>query len=166
MKKLKSVCLLSALALLCTAHVGAVKIIGSVLTTDIKAYINDTEIPSYNVDGNMVIIVSDLRSYGFNVVYDDSTRTSYVSYDGSGTWDPITPSAESSQSIGEKVMDVYESDISVCVNGNYVSGYNVDGNMAIRLSELHPYGYYHYANANRASYLRLYETDTVAETLP
>lgn len=161
-------CFLASAMLMCSVRVGAVTIIGSVLTTDIKAYINGAEIPAYNVDGNMVIVVSDLRSYGFNVVYDDSTRTSTVSYDGSGTWNPIEPSEKEVQTIGEKVMDVYESDISVCVNGSYVECcYNVDGNMAIRLSELHPYGYYYYANANRASYLVLYEiSDGDVETLP
>lgn len=72
MKQTRRICclLLTAIVLLCTTHINATAIIGSVLTTDIKAYINGLEIPSYNVDGNMVIIGSDLRSYGFNVVYE------------------------------------------------------------------------------------------------
>lgn len=112
----------------------------------------------------MVIIGSDLRFYGFNVFYDNSTRTSYISYDGSGTWNPIVSTAEVSQSIGEKVMDVYESDISVCVNGNYVNCYNVNGNMAFRFSELKIYGDYYYDNSSRTSNL-WYSTAPVSSNI-
>lgn len=152
-------CLLITLAMLfCAIPINAATVIGSVLTTDIKAYINGCEVPSYNIDGNIVVVGQDLRSYGFNVVYDNNTRTSYISYDGSGTWTPIAPSIENSQSIGTKVMDVYQSDISVSVNGNKVACYNVGGKMAFRFSELKVFGNYSYDNETRSANLWVGET--------
>lgn len=152
-------CLLITLAMLfCAIPINAATVIGSVLTTDIKAYINGCEVPSYNIDGNIVVVGQDLRSYGFNVVYDNNTRTSYISYDGSGTWTPIAPSIVNSQSIGTKVMDVYQSDISVSVNGNKVACYNVGGKMAFRFSELKVFGNYSYDNETRSANLWVDET--------
>lgn len=152
-------CLLITLAMLfCAIPINAATVIGSVLTTDIKAYINGCEVPSYNIDGNIVVVGQDLRSYGFNVVYDNNTRTSFVSYDGSGTWTPIAPSIENSQSIGTKVMDVYQSDISVSVNGNKVACYNVGGKMAFRFAELKVFGNYSYDNETRSANLWVGET--------
>lgn len=152
-------CLLITLAMLfCAIPINAATVIGSVLTTDIKAYINGCEVPSYNIDGNIVVVGQDLRSYGFNVVYDNNTRTSYISYDGSGTWTPIAPSIENSQSIGTKVMDVYQSDISVSVNGNKVACYNFGGKMAFRFAELKVFGNYSYDNETRSVNLWVGET--------
>lgn len=152
-------CLLITLAMLfCAIPINAATVIGSVLTTDIKAYINGCEVPSYNIDGNIVVVGQDLRSYGFNVVYDNNTRTSYISYDGRGTWTPIAPSIENSQSIGTKVMDVYQSDISVSVNGNKVACYNVGGKMAFRFAELKVFGNYSYDNETRSVNLWVGET--------
>ncbi len=131
-------------------------IIGSVLSTDIKAYINGAGIPAYNVDGNMVIVGSDLRNYGFHVVYDNDTRTSSVGYTGTnGTWSPLAVPENEADSIGEKVMDVYDTDITVTVNGVEVQSYNVDGKMAFKFSELKVYGTYQYDNDTRSTSLKL-----------
>ena len=129
-------------------------VIGSVVTTDIKAYINGVEIPAYNVDGNMVIIGADLRYYGFDVVYDNTTRTSSVTMaaDG-GTWDPIIITTDDSMEIGKEVMSVYETDITMLVNGIPVMGYNVDGRMAFCFAELEVFGSYYYNNEDRSTNL-------------
>ncbi len=129
-------------------------VIGSVVTTDIKAYINGAEIPAYNVDGNMIIIGADLRSYGFDVVYDNNSRTSSVSLSAyGGTWDPIIITADDSTEVGTEIMSVYETDITMVVNGTPVTGYNVDGRMAFRFAELAVFGLYYYDNENRSTNL-------------
>lgn len=129
-------------------------VIGSVVTTDIKAYINGAEIPAYNVDGNMIIIGADLRSYGFDVVYDNTDRTSSVSLSTyGGTWDPIIITADDSLEVGTEIMSVYETDITMLVNGTPVTGYNVEGRMAFRFAELAVFGLYYYDNENRSTNL-------------
>lgn len=129
-------------------------VIGSVVTTDIVAYINGYEIPSYNVDGNIVVIGADLRSYGFDVVYDNIARTSSVSLsEYGGTWDPIIITTDDSMDIGAEVMKVYETDITVLINGIPVTGYNVEGRMAFRFAELAVFGTYYYDNESRSTNL-------------
>lgn len=163
MKHLKHICCLVIAVIMLTAiPLSAATVIGAVLSTDIKAYINGAEIPAYNINGNMVIVGSDLRNYGFNVVYNNDTRTSSVSYTGNGTWNPITSSSKTTQSIGTKVMDVYDSDITVLVNGNTVTCYNVDGKMAFKFSELKVFGDYYYDNTARTSNLWLTDTATTS----
>lgn len=139
---------------ICPVSAQSYNIIGSVLTTDIKAYINGYEIPAYNVDGNMVIVGSDLRNYGFEVVYDNAARTSTVSFtEEGGQWSPMYVTHQKPTAIGGKVMDVYDTDISVIVNGKQVPSYNVDGKMAFKFSELKVYGEYNYNNSNRTTNL-------------
>ena len=124
------------------------------LTEDIKAYINGAEIPAYNVDGSMIIIGADLRSYGFDVVYDNTDRTSSVSLSADGgTWNPIIITADDSLEVGTEIMSVYETDITMVVNGTPVTGYNVDGRMAFRFAELAVFGSYCYDNGNRSTNL-------------
>lgn len=137
-------------------------VIGSVVTTDIKAFINGAEIPAYNVEGNMVIIGADLRSYGFDVVYDNTTRTSSVSLSANGgTWDPIIISTDDSIDVGTEVMSVYETDITMLVNGVPVTGYNVEGRMAFRFAELEVFGSYYYDNDDRSTNLWIEKSSSI-----
>ena len=48
--------------------------IGSVLHTDIKAYVNDKLIPSFNIGGKTCICFEDLTDHGFKVTWDAAKR--------------------------------------------------------------------------------------------
>ncbi|MBQ3860326.1 MAG: hypothetical protein II779_07345, partial [Clostridia bacterium] len=76
----KTVSLLCAVLMAVTMAVPAFayEVIGTVLSTDIRAYINGAEIPAYNIDGKLAIVVSDLNNYGFKTVYNNETRRSSV----------------------------------------------------------------------------------------
>ena len=68
--------LIAALMLLgAVLPVYADTIIDYVLYTDIRTYINDVEITSYNIKGNTAVVVEDLASYGFDVSWDGDART-------------------------------------------------------------------------------------------
>lgn len=49
-----------------------------ILYTDIASYINNYPIPSYAYNGKMVVIAEDLRNYGFNVTWDEGSRSLYI----------------------------------------------------------------------------------------
>ena len=49
--------------------------VGTVLATDIRAFIDGVEIPAYNIDGHLGVVAEDLSAYGFAVEYTDETRT-------------------------------------------------------------------------------------------
>lgn len=131
------------------------EIAGQVLATDITAYINGYPIPTYNIGGKLSVIVTDLRRYGFTTVYNDATRTSSVSLQvNSGTTiTPLPLAAPSGAAVGSVVMNVYNTDITVKVNGKTVPGFNVGGKMAMYFSDLAPFGTCAFDNDSRVSTL-------------
>ena len=59
-----------------TFPVSADSVTGRLLYTDISAYINHYPIPAYASDtGYIVVKVRDLEHYGFDVSWDEETRT-------------------------------------------------------------------------------------------
>ena len=133
----------------------AVQIIGQVLSTDIRAYINGAEIPAYNIDGKLAVVVSDLNNYGFKTQYNNTLRKSSVTRNPSATNFTSVTSNASGLPIGTRVMDVYRSDITVELDGRPVEAFNVDNRMAIYFAELKGYGTYSYDNNKRTSNLTL-----------
>lgn len=133
--------------LLCTLSIlAADTVVGKVYASDIQAYLNDYPIPIYNVNDNAVVMAADLRSYGFQVVYNDTLRRSEVTLDTATQ--KITPIANPRDLRNE---NVYASDITVTLNGKTVPGFNVAGNMAIRFSDLKAYGIHVYDNDSRST---------------
>ena len=155
MKKISVFVLTIALLILYTSPIFAVEVIGQVLSTDIRAYINGAEIPAYNIDGKLAVVVSDLNNYGFITQYNNDLRRSSVTRNPSTSAYSSVPSKASGLPIGSRVMDVYRSDITVELNGKPVQAFNVDNRMAIYFSELKMYGDYWYDNNSRSSYLSL-----------
>ena len=131
------------------------QVIGKVLSTDIRAYINGAEIPAYNVDGKLAVIVSDLNNYGFKTKYDNGARKTTVTRDKSASTFTSAPSKASGQPIGTALMNVLSSDIIVELDGKQVPAFNVDNRMAIPFSELKEYGEYKYDNGTRTSSITL-----------
>ena len=164
MKQRIALLLLAAVMLLSAMPAGAVEIIGTVLSTDIRAYINGAEIPAYNIDGKLAVIVSDLNQYGFVTNYDNSRRKTTVTRNINAVSFTSVPSKSEGLPIGTPVMSVYASDIKVELDGRIVPAFNVDNRMAIYFTELKEYGNYVYDNTTRASYLTLFGTAPVRET--
>ena len=154
----KTVSLLCAVLMAVTMAVPAFayEVIGTVLSTDIRAYINGAEIPAYNIDGRLAIVVSDLNNYGFKTVYNNETRRSSVTRNPNANSGFVSvPSKASGLPIGARVMDVYRSDITVDLDGRVVPAVNVENRMAIYFSDLKGYGTYGYDNATRTSKITL-----------
>ena len=131
------------------------QVIGKVLATDIRAYINGAEIPAYNIDGKLAVVVSDLNNYGFKTQYNNDLRMTTVTRDKMKTSFTSVPSNASGLPIGTPVMNVLSSDIVVELDGKQVEAFNVDNRMAIYFTDLKVYGESVYDNAARASKLTL-----------
>ena len=131
------------------------QVIGKVLATDIRAYINGAEIPAYNIDGKLAVVVSDLNNYGFKTQYNNDLRMTTVTRDKTKTAFTSVPSKASGLPIGTPVMNVLSSDIVVELDGKQVEAFNVDNRMAIYFTDLKVYGESVYDNAARASKLTL-----------
>lgn len=148
MKK-KSCILLISLALVTnTVSVYAYqpKIIGSVLSTDIIAYIDKSPIRSYNYSNSTYVLAKDLRDYGFEVTWNNDERTVNISLPEKRTVKEFSAdekqALEKRDPVGIKRYDVYETDIQTLFDGKTVisedasAAINVDGKTLILFSSL------------------------------
>ncbi len=126
-------------------------IVGEAVKTDIVARINGYDIPSYNVDGYTYIAAEDLRFYGFDVKYDDSTRTLCVySNEGKTTVtkeyykEGIHP-----DKVGEKEADILYSDIVTYLDDSWVPGCNIGGVTLVKFDCLSAYNTVSYNDITR-----------------
>ena len=100
--------------------------VGTVLATDIRAFIDGVEIPAYNIDGHLGVVAEDLSAYGFAVEYTDETRTLSLTRTGGETPGVAIPPSSGLPS-GTPLMRVLYSDIRVYLDGRQVDGYNING---------------------------------------
>lgn len=137
MKKLITALLLVCLPLTVQASNG--DICGQIYSTDILAYVNDVPINSYNIGGRTVIIAEDLYDndngvyYGFGGWYDDELRVLTIHSTGYGGIDEYRVERGS---VGRVTGNIYETDIKVMFNEQYVPSYNIGGKTAICIEDL------------------------------
>lgn len=147
--------LMAAMLMIASAAVPAFAdtIIDYVLYTDIKTYINDIEITSYNIKGNTAVVVEDLASYGFDVAWDGSARTLKVVRNSGKAITGSAVTATSGGKVGDKAMPVYATDIKTYLDGKETESYNVGGRTIVYVDDL------------AALYASDYKWDPAAKTL-
>ena len=116
-------------------------VVDYVLKTDIRAFIDGYEIPSYNIRNRLCIVAEDLRGYGFDVEWNAENKTLHVTKNGYGVTSPIDVAATDSSSAP---LPVYYTDIVTYVNGEAVESFNIGGYTIIYLRELQRYGSCYY----------------------
>ncbi len=132
-------------------------VIGAALSTDIVACLNGCDIRSFNVGGYTMIIAEDLTGFGFDVKWDGDTRTLRIhgmpdgQYIESVSYYPGTPSMK----IGEKMFDVYSTDIVTFIEDVPVQSFNIGGYTVINFEELSRYGKCIYDNGARKLYVNV-----------
>ena len=130
--------------------------LGNVLNSDVKTYINGQRIPCYNINNKAVILIADLRNYGFDVVYSDKERTSTVARNPDKKFTPVQGIENNTAKAGTVAFSYVYTDIVAIVNGKKVESYNVQGNLAIFFESLGDYGTFSWDNATKSSKLTLY----------
>jgi hypothetical protein len=140
-------------------------VLGDVLYSDVKAAINGHAIPSFNIDGNTMVIAEDLMNYGFDVAWDSATATlRVVSFVPSATVAPMAVPS-SSRPGGTFRMNYLATDVRTFVNNIEVTGYNIGGQTIIQFDHLAAYGNVAWDGATRAISLTTRE-QSVGEVLP
>lgn len=126
-------------------------VIGSSLTTDIVAQINGYDIASYNYQGYTYVIAEDLVNYGFNVSYDNNSRTLSITrnYGVSQIYSTYKKPAVSSKDVGKKAFNLLYTDIKTYIDGQYANSYNINGQTIIAFDDLAGYGTYVWNNNTR-----------------
>ena len=128
------VMLISAYVMPSNAKTGDV--IGEVVYTDISAYINHYPISAYAYDGGMVVVAEDLNNYGFNVTYDDASRSLSIMPDYDKSIIGMSPVYKNALKAGSHFADALSSDINVYFNGTWVNSCAINGYMMVKLEDL------------------------------
>ena len=121
------------------SHAATGDVVGHIYSTDIRAYINDLEVPSYNIGGKTVVVIEDITKH---CSYNDELRV--LSIDGSD----FRPrnlkygSSERSDVSGNIVGDIYETDIKTIFYDTEIMSYNIGGKTAVALEDLGGFGEY------------------------
>ena len=128
-------------------------IIDVVYSTDIGVVIDGQPIQAYNIDGNMYVIAENLRSYGFDVVWNDVDRTLKINRNGqlaktSLTTDEINIK-KADMPVHQRLYDVYSTDIKTYVADSEVEAKSIDGETMIKVRELGKYGIVDYNDERR-----------------
>ena len=143
----KSISLLIALIMIVSlvpmgvsaANVGDVT--GYAQPTDIVAMINGYQLESYNVNGLTYIVAEDLRYYGFDVYFDDTTRTLSVNRNYNlSTIDPQRTNPNFWNAANATKTNILYTDIVTYVNNEYVASSNINGKTIINFNELARFG--------------------------
>ncbi len=115
-------------------------IAGEIYATDIKAYINGIEVPSYCINGKTVIIPEDVTHCTWNEAERSLQITSFYPYlIKGGTNSSVLP-------IGKKIGNIYETDIKTYLLGREIKAYALNGKVAVAIedigydNEFSPYG--------------------------
>jgi len=101
-------------------------IIGDVLSTDIVTYINDTEVASFNINGRTAIVAQDLSCFGFSVQFSEEQRTLTIKK-GNTAGGYLAEAVKSSGAVGEKVGNVYFTDIVTYCDDTWIQSFNIGG---------------------------------------
>ncbi len=113
-------------------------IIGTALNTDIVAYINNYAIPSYAVNGQSAIVAEELRNFGFDVNWDEGTRTLLISRNNTTYVTEMQFTKQGAS--GTKFSDLLSTDISVYANNTKLTSYAINGYTMIPIEELSIFG--------------------------
>jgi hypothetical protein len=164
MKKLALILVIAVIIAVIPANVSASAprvgdVIGSVRHTDIRTFINGEQIPSYNINNRSVVLIADLRNYGFDVTYNDQTRTSTVARNFDKLFTPIQNIAINAETPGTLAFNYLHTDITAVVNSKVITSYNVQGNLAIYFGDLGDYGTFTWNSETRESRLTLFGRD-------
>lgn len=120
------------------------EIIGEAVATDIGCLIDSAPIKAYNIDGYMYVTAEELRSYGFNVAWDETALTLSITSNVGETAKTLLGIDDINRlkrnvRVGEHVYDVYNTDIRTYVADNIADAKSLNGLMLIKISDLSPY---------------------------
>ena len=135
---------------------------GNIYISDIKVFIDYIWIPSYNLDGYSAILVRDLEDYGFDIDWNESTKTVKVTYNGKKKVSPHTPQYYPPHEVGMLRFGTYPSDIKVYFEGRYVPSVNIGGRCAVKLRDINIGNTLGYDSQKKEAYI-FYGKEPLAE---
>lgn len=125
-------------------------VMGYAQPTNIIASVNGYQMMSYNVNGYTYVIAEDLRHYGFDVAYDDSTRSLTISRNAQVDIAPhITLGSFWNIGSNKEKKNILHTDIGTYIAGEFITSYNINGSTIVCFDELAKFGQVSYDNERR-----------------
>lgn len=115
-------------------------VVGQVLATDIQAHVNGSTITSMNIDGLTAVVAEDLRGYGFDVAWIPQRKEVAIAPVAGKPVRPAAAAPREELPVGQKLGDVYYTDIRASYEGGSIRSFNIGGKTAIVLNDLAPFG--------------------------
>lgn len=107
---------------------------------NVRTFINNNPIQSYTINNHTVVSTSDIKDYGFRVVWDENARAVYISKDAAkDAWHPERHAGavvNYQAYAGDVAFKTVPSDIKVYVNAQRVDSYNTNNLTYINLADL------------------------------
>lgn len=137
----KILLLLTTILMLCTAHITTHAYgyeVGHAVYTDTVAYINHYPIPSYCFNGITLVAAEDLKSYGFNVVWNEYKNSLTISRNKySNEIIPKITFLPPEHKLGQKSLTITTTDVQVFTqNYQYAAFGGLEGYTLINIEEL------------------------------
>lgn len=110
--------------------------IGDAISTDIRAYINGSYINSYNINKKTAVLVEDLNYYGYKATWYDKERTLVINRIPGSSCYPNAYDPGPGRAIGQKMYDIFSSDITVYYGTRQLPSFSVGDYTAIYLEDL------------------------------
>lgn len=144
---------------------------GAIYYTDNTTYINGNEVPTFMYRGNKshtVVVAEDLANYGFDVDYNLSLETLYLTYNPNKPANPIPTDYYKNQN-GKHAFNIYPTSIRLHINYGDESYfiydvYNVNGYMCIGVEEFSRFA--QYRQEHNTSYITLETAEQKNEPAP
>ena len=144
--------ILISIAVCAVPAAAGAEVVGTVLSTDIGTVIDGAACKTYNVDGRTFVVAEDLQGYGFDVDWNENERVLSITQNPY-SYRTLLPQDELKAkwmcTIGEPIMDIFESDVVVTVADQQIEGYNINGYMVIPVRALEPCAYVEYDDEKR-----------------
>lgn len=136
MKKLIAVLTMLAVCVSSSAYAAVGDVAGKVVYTDISAYINHYPIPAYAYDGGMVVVAEDLQNYGFDVTYDDVSRSLAIVPNREKSIIGMGTVYKNGGRVNMRFADALYSDINVYFNETWINSCAINGYTMVKLEDL------------------------------
>jgi hypothetical protein len=124
-------------------------ILGDVLYSDIVAYINGSAIPTSITNGKTMVVVEDLRNYGFSVAWNADDFTLRVELNKNAVWSPL-PVEQNAMPVGSFKTNYVFSTVRTYLSGELVESFAIDGRTLIDFELLAKYGSVVWDNSDRS----------------
>ncbi len=116
-------------------------IAGKYYATDIKTYLNGTEISAINIGGETLISGEDMAHYGFSVWWDGNERTLRIQETTGVVEDSVSLVPDNTIPAGTEIGYYYETDIVTYLDTVPITAYNIGGRTYIHAEEMRKFGY-------------------------